>query len=210
MTKVGRTGRTALVAAAMATALAGCSTKPRNFAASVSTPVADRVAFERDYRTCDSLVRSGHQSDFRAAGRGVAVSMGAAGAGVGTAAAVGSTAGTASGWGGIGAGMGAAAAAATLAVGVVGFGLTRLIRGGREQRYKKRMAACLNEHGYQVADWEKLKKREDAAVFASQQVTVAEPTRAEPVLIEAVVTSDGAAEPAAPPPAPIAMVTPEG
>ena len=32
----------------MATALGGCSTKPRNFAASVSTPVPDRMAFEQD------------------------------------------------------------------------------------------------------------------------------------------------------------------
>ncbi len=152
--------------------LSGCSTRPRNFAAEVSTPVTDRMAFENDYRTCDGLVRAGHKSGFRTAGTTAAISAGAVGGGVGAFAAT--TGGTASGWSGIGAGLGTAAAAATMAVGVVGFGLTRAIRGGREHRFKERMTSCLGEYGYQVTDWEKLRKKDDSAAFASRHVRVSE------------------------------------
>lgn len=156
---------------ALSVMASGCSTRPRNFSANVSAPVADRMAFENDYRTCQDLVRSGHKSGFRAAGTTAAISAGAVGGGVGAFAAT--TGGTASGWGGVGAGLGTAAAAATMAVGVLGFGLTRLIRGGREHRFKERMSTCLGEYGYEVAGWEKLKKRDDPAAFASANATIA-------------------------------------
>lgn len=204
---MNRFGRTALAAATLATALSACSTRPRNFAASVSTPVADRVAFEQDYRVCESLVRGGRKSGFRNVAGGAAAGAGAAGAGVSAFAA--STGGTASGWGGVGAGLGTAAAAATLVVGVAGFGLTRLIRGGRERSFKDRMESCLSEYGYEVADWEKLKKREDAAAFASRGVAVSDPVPAVPVLIEAVVVEE-TPQPAETMPETVALLTPEG
>lgn len=204
MLKVGMTGRAALIAAAMATALGGCSTKPRNFAASVSTPVPDRVAFEQDYRTCDSLVKAGHKGDFKSA------ALQTAAAGIGT---VGTGAGlVATGTVGITSSTGAAAAAtaAMPVVGVLlGFGVSRAIRGGKERKFKRNMSACLSEYGYEVADWEKLKKREDAAAFASRGVAVAEPVRAEPVLIEAVVVEEPS-QPIESAPETVALVTPEG
>ena len=172
---MNRTVRTALAAATLATALSACSTRPRNFAAQVSTPVADRIAFENDYRICEGLVRGGHKSGFRTAASGAAVGAGAAGAGMGAAAAIGSTAGTTTGWSGIGAGMGAAFAAATVVAGAAGFGITRMIRGGRERKYKRTMTACLNEYGYEVAEWDKLKKKDDSAAFAARSVIVSEP-----------------------------------
>lgn len=169
-----KTKRAIAAAAVTALSLSACSTRPRNFAAQVSTPVADRVAFENDYRTCDALVRSGHESGFRTAATGAAVGAGAGAAGVGAFAA--STGGAASGWGGVGAGLGAAAAAATLAVGVVGFGVTRMIRGGKERKFKRNMSACLGEYGYEVAEWDKLKKKDDSAAFAARSVTVSQPS----------------------------------
>ena len=207
MLKTGRTGRAALIAAAMATALGGCSTKPRNFAASVSTQVPDRVAFEQDYRTCDSLVKAGHSSGFKTAATTTAISAGAVGAGAGVAAL--GAGGTYSGFGAAGAAAGAVMAAATVVGGFAGFGITRMIRGGKERKFKRNMSACLSEYGYEVADWEKLKKREDAAAFASRGVTVAEPVRTDPVLIEAVVVED-TVEPVETTPEAVALVTPEG
>lgn len=167
MVQVTRMGGSALIIAAMATALAGCSTKPRNFAASVSTPVADRNTFEQDYRTCDSLVRAGHSSNFKgAAASGLA----------GAAGTFGTTAAFAYG-GGIG--IGGASTAASMAIPGVGIiaalGMSRAIRGGKERKLKANMTACLNEYGYEVADWEKLKKRDDAAAAAASRVTVFEP-----------------------------------
>lgn len=209
MMGISKSGKAALAVAAMATALAGCSTKPRNFAASVSTPVPDRVAFEQDYRTCAALVKSGHKSGFRTAAAASAVSAGAVGAGVGTGMAVASAGGTSTGFSGMGAGLGTAFAAATVVAGLAGFGITRAIRGGKERKFKRNMSACLSEYGYEVADWEKLKKRDDAAAFASRQVAVAEPRREEPVLIEAVVMTEEP-QPAEVPAQPLALATPEG
>ncbi|MFZ9396920.1 MAG: hypothetical protein ACO25F_12780 [Erythrobacter sp.] len=191
----------------MATALAGCSTKPRNFAASVSTPVNDRIAFEQDYRTCAALVKSGHKSGFRSAATTTAISAGAVGAGAGVAAL--GAGGTYSSVGAAGAAAGTVLAAATVVAGLAGFGITRAIRGGKERKFKRNMAACLAEYGYQVTDWEKLKKRDDAAAFASRQVTVAEPVREEPVQIDAVMVSEEP-QPAEVTAQPAALVTPEG
>ena len=99
----------------------GCSTKPRNFSAIVINPVSDRTIFEADYRTCQTLVRSGHTGEFKAA------AASALATGVGT---VGATLGAAS----LGAvGITGATAAASMAIPVVGvlagFGVSRAIRG---------------------------------------------------------------------------------
>lgn len=178
MGKLWNSGKAALMLAGMATGLAGCSTGPRNFAASVSTPVPDRAAFEQDYRTCDALVKAGHSSNFKgAAASGLA----------GVAGTLGTTAAFATA-GGIG--IGGATTAASLAIPGVGilaaFGISRAIRGGKERKFKRNMAACLGEYGYQVANWEKLPKREDTAAFASRQVAVAAPVEPDPLQPELV------------------------
>jgi len=182
------TARNVLAAATLATALSACSTRPRNFAAEVSTPVTDRVAFESDYRTCQSLVKAGHNNGFKTAATTTAISAGAVGAGAGVAAM--GAGGTYSSFGAAGAAAGTVLAAATVVAGVAGFGLTRAIRGGKERKFKRNMTTCLDEYGYTVADWEKLKKREDTAAAAARFVTISTPSEAsEPGQAEAATAA---------------------
>ncbi len=156
---------------AAAVLLSGCSTRPRNFSASLSAPVEDRAAFESDYRTCSNLVRSGHTANFKStAATGLAAGVGAAGAG----AAMAST-------GMVGAymsgGAAFAAAAAMPVVGILaGFGVSRAIRGGKERKMKRSMTACLAEYGYGVESWDKLHKRDDAARISAESADVASET----------------------------------
>ncbi len=153
--------------------LSGCSTRPRNFAASVSSPVPDRVAFENDYRRCKQLVAAGRSSGFRDAAL-----TGVGGAGAGALFGAGSFA-AASSW--------SAAGAAATAVPFVGvfasFGISRAIRGGKEKKFKRNMTACLSEYGYSVADWKKLPKKADAARYAADHSDQA-------VFVPAVESSD--------------------
>lgn len=143
----------------------GCSTRPRNFAASVSTPGADHTAFESDYRTCDTLVRSGRKTGFRdAAITGLATGGATVGAG---ALAVASGGGV-----NIATGAVSTSFAAMPFVGILaGFGVSRAIRGGKEKKQKQAMADCLAEYGYTVDGWTKLKKRDDAAQAAARHLT---------------------------------------
>ena len=158
--------KTRLICAAAMTAvlLAGCSTRPRNFAASVSTPVADRAAFENDYRTCQELVMSGHTSNFK----GAAVSALAGGAGFFGAGSALYSAGAM----GVSGGAGAVSMAVPFIGPLVGFGVSRAIRSGKEGKLKRNMTACLGEYGYSVAEWEKLPKKADAARVAADRSTL--------------------------------------
>lgn len=147
----------------------GCSTKPRNFTASLSAPVANRSAFQQDYRTCQTLVAKGRKEAFKsAAAQGLAAGAGTIG---GTALVTGLGAGV-----NVGTGAASASFAAVPVIGVLaGFGVSRMIRGGRERKYKRNMSACLTEYGYTVAGWSKLRKKEDAALIAADRVRVVEP-----------------------------------
>ncbi len=158
----------ALTGAAML--VTGCSTRPRNFTAELSAPVADRMAFESEFRTCQTLVRQGRKNDFRS---GAATALAT---GVGTVGAGAAMAGT--GLVGITTGGGAAAAAsmAMPVVGVfLGFGVSRMIRSGKEGKYKRALGACLDEYGYGVSRWSTVKKKEDAAKMAATRATVRVP-----------------------------------
>lgn len=155
--------------------LAGCSTKPRNFSAQLSAPVASRATFESDFRTCQQLVRGGARSDFKAK---AAVGLAAAAGTVGTAVVITSTTtmipsgflatGTTTAAGG-----GAMAAAAVLpgAGLLLGFGVSRIIRGSRERSYQRRMNACLTDYGYSVERWAKVRKKDDAANISAAAAT---------------------------------------
>ncbi len=145
----------------------GCSTRPRNFTANLTAPVAERSVFESNFRTCQALVRQGHTSNFKgAAATALATGVGTVGAGAAIAGTglVGITT------------TGGGAAAASLAMPIVGvligFGISRAIRGGREGRFKRAMDSCLNEYGYSVRSWTKLHKNDDAARVAAQLATV--------------------------------------
>jgi len=169
-----------LVAALVASGLllSGCSTRPRNFSASLAAPVADRTALEQDFRTCQSLVRQGRTSDFKAgAATALATGVGTVGTGVAMA-----------GTGMVGiTSSGGAAAAATAAMPVVGlllgFGVSRMIRSGRERKYKHAMATCLAEYDYTVAAWNKAMRRDDAARITAEtslEVPAARPVGSTP------------------------------
>ena len=158
----------ALVGVAML--VSGCSTRPRNFTAELSAPVVDRMAFEGDFRTCQTLVRQGRTADFKS---GAAAMLAT---GVGTIGAGAAMAGT--GLVGITTGGGAAAAAsiAMPVVGVfLGFGVSRIIRSGKERKYKRAMVTCLDEYCYGVSRWATVKKREDAAKIAAAKASVGAP-----------------------------------
>ena len=187
--------------AAASAAVSGCSTRPRNFTAELRAPVPDRAAFENEFRTCQTLVRQGRKSDFKAS----AATMLATGAGtIGTGAAMVST-----GLVGITT-SGGAAAAATVAMPVVGvllgFGVSRAIRSGKEGRYKRAMATCLDEYGYGVSRWSAVKKKDDAAKIAAAKANIqplepviatstAEPVAAVPAPETATFTPASALEP---------------
>ena len=160
------TNKMILATAAAAMLATGCSTRPRNFTAELSAPVPDRAAFEGDFRTCQTLVRQGHKSNFKgAAASALATGVGTVGAGAAMASA---------GLVGITSGGGAVVAAAAMpVVGVfLGFGVSRMIRSGKEGKYKRAMNTCLDEYGYGVSRWSTVKKKDDAAKIAAGKASV--------------------------------------
>lgn len=165
---------TCLVAAL---ACSACSTKPRTFSATVK-PAAASLAVNQDeaqsFATCDQLVRKGHTSNFASAA--------ASGAAGGAAMFGGAAAVAASGTVGIGAtGAGYAMTAAIPFIGLAaGFGMNRMIRSGREKKYRKNMGLCLSELGYDVVDWTRMKKKQPGTA------TLAPPAPAEPINPEPV------------------------
>ena len=156
-----------LVTAAAAMLATGCSTRPRNFTAELSAPVADRMAFESDFRTCQTMVRQGRKSGFKdAAAMGLATGVGAVGGGAALASA---------GLIGVNIGTGAVSALtyAVPFIGVfAGFGVSRAIRSGREGKYKRAMNTCLDEYGYGVSRWSTVKKKDDAAKIAATKASI--------------------------------------
>lgn len=138
-------------------ACSACSTKPRTFSATVK-PIAGPVALSQSevqsYTTCDQLVRKGHKGNFTS----VAAS-GAAGAVAGAAGGIGVSASAIGG-----SSFSTALTAGSVAMPVIGvaaaFGFNRMIRSGREKKYRKNMGLCLNELGYDVVDWTRMKKKQ--------------------------------------------------
>lgn len=151
--------RTAIATLAILSILGGCSTRPRNFAPQIAMPDSGTASFEGDYRTCAALVAQGRDSDFKSA----AATFGAAGAGALGGAAVSVASVSAVGF----SGAGMIASAAIPGIGLIaGFGMSRMIRSGKERKFKRRMEACLGEYGYSVADWTRIDRRDDAASVA--------------------------------------------
>ncbi len=142
------------VISAVALMMGGCSSRPRQFIATVNPPAVDEAAYQRDFQTCDTLARKGYKSGFKAAA--LSTAGGAAGA-VGGSIVVGSGA-VALG----SAGFTGSLAAATVAFPIVGiaagFGVSRAIRGGREKRLKRSVSSCLGEYGYTVDTWSRVIK----------------------------------------------------
>jgi hypothetical protein len=132
----------------------GCSSKPRQFIATVNPPAADEAGYQRDFATCDMLARKGYKSGFKAAA--LSAVSGAAG-GVGGSVAIGSAA-VAVGNAGFTGSLAAASVAFPIVGIAAGFGVSRAIRGGREKRLKQAITNCLGEYGYSVSEWTRVKK----------------------------------------------------
>jgi hypothetical protein len=152
-------------------ACSACSTKPRTFSATVrpaSAALAVNQSEVQTFATCDHLVRKGHKGNF--------ASTAASGA-AGTAGAFGGAGLAMTGLGG--GTLSAAGATAAVAMPVIGiaaaFGMNRMIRSGREKKYRKNMSLCLGELGFDVVDWTRMKKKQPGTA------TLASPALAEPV-----------------------------
>lgn len=152
----------AVVGALMLTA---CSSRPREFAASLAAPPPDQASFEAVHEACRTLVAQGYRSGFGAR----IASAGAGVAGVGAGLAVG--AGVGAGVAGTGAGMAAAGAAISTALVMVpvlgvaaAWGLSKNRKLRKEREVKSAMSLCLSEQGYAVDSWRVARKRRKPAV----------------------------------------------
>lgn len=163
---------------AIALPAAGCSTRPRTFSAMV-TPVDGTAPLAQSevlaFTNCDKQVRQGRKSGFATvAVTGAATTVGLyGGAGIATSGIAGGS-------------LSAAGATAAAAVPIIGFaaafGMNRLIRSGRERKYKRTMATCMNELGYTVIDWTKVPKKQPAtATLAPPPIRTGPASPAAPV-----------------------------
>lgn len=177
------TARIALCLTALL-AVTACSTRPRNFSAGVQ-PTAGTAPGQHSetlaFTTCNDLVRKGHKGNFMSAAASGAV---AGAAMLGTTAAVAPTMIT---FGSSSAGAGLAAAIPFVGI-VAGFGVNRLIRSGRERSYKRNMGLCLQEFGYEVVDWTRMKKKQPA--IATLRSPSAAPAAASTLAATATSTPD--------------------
>jgi hypothetical protein len=133
---------------AISLALEACSSRPRAFDPTLAAPAADQSAFDAAYTSCRQLLVAGKlDSSGRSASAG-----GAAAAGATTAVAGGTAAAMAGGYAGL------AAASATIVLlpfAIVGgaWGMAKMKRARKERAIKAALTGCLQQRGYQVADW---------------------------------------------------------
>lgn len=163
-------GHALLWAAAGAVTLAGCSSKPRNFAPVMAAPPADASAYEAQWLSCREQVAATAK---QGSGR-LASAAGGAAAGVGGAVAVGTSAGASAGM--VGA-MAAATATVILApIAIVGgaWGVSKIKKTKKEKAIKAATADCMAQAGYAVDKWRVMSKQEVRALPAAT-APVAEP-----------------------------------
>lgn len=152
--------------AALILALAGaCSSRPREFVATLQAPPADQAKYQAAHESCRVLVARGQRSGFGsrlASGGAGAAGVGAGlavGAGVGAAAAGGTAASSV-------AAAGAAASAALIMMPVLGigaaWGFAKARKSKKERQIKDAMALCLAEQGYDVGGWKVTKRKHPA------------------------------------------------
>jgi hypothetical protein len=147
-------GRQAIVLL-LALSLTACSSRPREFAPTLSAAPADAVQFDADYRKCRNMVANGQRSGF-----GSQLASGGAGvaAGVGVTAAM--AGGTYSTIGGAMAAMGATMILAPVAALAGAWGVAKRSKLKKEKAIKGATGLCLAEHGYDVAGWERAKHQD--------------------------------------------------
>ena len=137
-----------------ALALAGCSSRPREFTPTLAGPAASQAEFEVAYATCQQLFVAGKlDSSGRAGSAGAGLAAGGATAAIGSGAAA-----AAAGYAGM---AEAAATIVLLPFAVLGgaWGMSRMKRAKKEAAIKTALEGCLAERGYQVAGWSKAAKK---------------------------------------------------
>lgn len=150
-------GKLSLILVAATLTISGCSTRPRYFVATISPPAANVKAFDNDMLICRELVGRGYKSNFKA--QAASIGLGTATGTVLTAVAVNVALSS-----GFLTTTGTSAAANALAVGApiigaaVGFGVSRIIRSGREKKLKTGLSDCLTEYGYTAVKWTPAKR----------------------------------------------------
>lgn len=167
-----------LAITAGAVLVAGCSSKPRNFAPVLTAAPADEQAYESRWLACRDEVRVTTKNGSE---RGVSA-VGGVAAGAGGAAAVGAaTAGTYAGYAAAGAAIGATIIAAPLALVGGAWGISKIKKTKKEKRIKAATADCLAKAGYSVDKWRVMKKSEVRALGPAPAPSVtAQPVPASP------------------------------
>ena len=146
---------------AAALLVAGCSSKPRNFAPVLTTAPTDAQAYEAQWLTCREQVRVSTKNGSE---RG-ASAIGGVAAGAGGAAAVGAaTAGTYATYAGAAAAIGATMIAAPPALVGGAWGISKIRKTKKERTIKAATAECLAKAGYSVDKWRVMKKSEVRAL----------------------------------------------
>lgn len=155
--------KTMLVACAVA--VAGCSSRPRDFAPIPGAGLADPAAYEASWLECrNRLVAARDERSGRlvSAGGGAAAGLGA---GVAAGAA---TSGATYGTIGAAAAAGAAMIAVVPVFGLAGaWGISKIKKNKRERAIKSAMATCMAESGNSVDKWRVMSKREVRALEAN-------------------------------------------
>ena len=160
-----------MTVAAASAALAGCSSKPRNFAPVLSAGPPDSSAYEAQWLACREQVAASIK-----AGSGRAASaVGGAAVGVGSAAAVGAAASTATyaTYGAAAAALGATIIMAPIAALGGAWGISKIKKNKKERAIKAATAECLAKAGYSVDRWRVLSKTEVRALPAAWPGTTA-------------------------------------
>jgi hypothetical protein len=142
-----------VLAVAAVALLAGCSSRPRQFAPVLAAPAADQAAFNGTVAECGTLLAEGKlMSDGRLASSAAGVAASGATLAVGSAAATGA---------GMFGGMAVAGATIILlpfaAVGGA-IGMAKAKRKKKEVAIQTAMAGCLAERGHQVTGWQQVGK----------------------------------------------------
>lgn len=134
-------------------ALEGCSSKPREFSPQLAAAPTSESQFDAAYAQCQQMYAAG-QLDSNGRAKSAAVGVGA---GAGTAAIGGATAAAVGGWGGVAL---ASATVVLLPFAIVGgaWGMSRAKRAKKEHAIKAALQGCLHEHGYEVAEWNRILK----------------------------------------------------
>ena len=142
--------RSLVCVVAVAVAVQGCSSRPREFRPTLAAAPVSAAEFDAAYGECTQLLVAGKlDKDGR-----LSSAAGGAATGAGVAAAGGAAAAAAAGYTGMAV---AAATVVLLPFALVGgaWGMSKMKRAQKEKAIKAAIGGCLKERGYEVAGWEK-------------------------------------------------------